>query len=286
MKYARYEEFSLSGGGFVNLRSKPEKAKLVELAQDIRARGLEMPLTVWRGGEELVIISGSRRYTAIGMLIDNDEAGDLGDKIPYKIFEGTLADARLEAFVSNLHREDLTAFEMASEIYELTENAGLDQKEIAARLRKSQPWVSILLTSYKQSGKALKKAWKSGALPLNTVYDLSSLDEGDQQAAVDEQLAARAGGGKAEAGKAGRAARVAAGKSDCPSKKQIQSYLELTAGCKEGSDTFVAGMRAFGMWVTGQIGVGEFGKPWNKWMATRREVAEEVDGEEFLNADD
>lgn len=283
MKFAKWDDLTLSGGGFSNPRTRPEPEKVKELAESLLQRGFETPLKVWVSPDkELVIIGGSRRYTAIEYLIDTDQAGELQDKIPYQIFKGTLSEARMEAFFDNLHREDLTSFEMASTIFSLTEE-GVDQKEIATRLGKSQSWVSILLTSYKQSGKALKKAWAGNKLPLDTVYKLSSVeDEAAQAAAVDEQLAARAGGSREGAGDATRAAKRAAGKSDCPSKKQVQSYRDLAEG---SDDKYVLGMFDALRFVLGEIGVGEFEKPWFKWMDTRQEVANEADGEDELETE-
>ena len=137
--------------------------------------------------------------------------------------------------------------------------------------------MSILLTSFKQAGKALKKAWKAGSLPLNTVYDLSSIeDERAQAEAVDTQLAAREGGSREDASEARSAARKAAGKTDRPSMKQVQTYRELAEGAR---DKYCAGMRDAMRFVLGEIGVGEFEKDWFKWIEKRGEIADEADGE-------
>lgn len=285
--YDTYKSFQLSGGGYTNRRESADKDKLMELADSILERGLDVPLTAWitkESDKEIkVIISGSRRYTAIGMLLKDGVAGDLAGEgkgaIPYYEFFGTLWEARLEAFSLNLHREDLTAFETAGEIFELVES-GMDQKDIAEKLCKSQPWVSILYNSYKRSCTPLKKAWQAESLPLDQVYNISSIEDEDEQAtATRDALAARAAGTRPAAAEGRRRVKEATGKNDYPTRKQVAEYLALAEGCPT-KNKYVAGMRDFAKFVMGEIGVGEFDKPWFDWMETRGDVAEEVDGQE------
>lgn len=282
IEYAPLTAFQLVGGGYTNRRQEMDQSKIDELADSIQGRGLDVPLTAWEtevdGKQIKVIVSGARRYTALCFLAKDDLAGELEDRCPYKPFKGTLMEARLEAFASNLHREDLTAFEMAGEIFDLTE-AGMDQKDIAERLHKSQPWVSILYNSFKRSCKPLRRAWQNEALPLDQVYNLSSIEDAAEQAtATKAALAARASGTRAGATEARTHVKSATGKNDYPTRKQVAEYLALAEGCPT-KNKYVAGMRDFAKFVMGEIGVGEFDKPWFDWMETRGDVAEDLDNE-------
>ncbi len=61
----------------VDNRSADEDSKLQALAQDIFSRGLKVPLRVFQRGREYSILSGNRRYAAIGMLRELRDAGRL-----------------------------------------------------------------------------------------------------------------------------------------------------------------------------------------------------------------
>jgi ParB/RepB/Spo0J family partition protein len=275
VKFIPHDEIRLDGNGFQNPRNRFEKGKLRELAEDIAAReeanpgsGLRNPVTLWEteeDGEEIkVLIAGGRRHAAIALLIEEGRAGTLDGRTPYRAFKGDLTAARLEALADNLHREDLTSFEMAAEMDGLVEG-GMAQKEIAAKLNKSNPWVSRILTAYRNSSTKLRKAWRSNSLPLDTVMDIAALPEEKQEDAVDEQLEMREGGGRKAAGKARKESKQKLNRVERLSAKDLESLLVI-AESAPSDGRYTHGVKDGLRVAAGVLGVGELAKPWNDFL--------------------
>lgn len=284
VKTVAFDDIKLEGSGFENPRLKMDKTKVKDLANNIADRGLRAPLTLWECEDGLVLVGGHRRYAAIKMLIEQGRAGDLEDAVPYVKFEGDLSDARLEAIADNMDREDLSSYEMAAAVVTLLEE-GKEQKEIAERLRRSVPWVSRNATAYRGAGKSLKKVWKNGELPLDVIMDIASLEEDEQDDAIDEQKALREGGGKKNAGKARKAAKARANKVERASGKDLQSLLVMAENAPEDGK-YVHGMKDALRFALGLIGLAEFADPWQKWVAKMDAEARRAADAEEEDVDD
>ena len=111
---------------------------LSELVASIAEKGIIEPIIVRRRQDRFQIIAGERRYQAAvqaGLAevpaiirdIDDDEVTEI-------------------ALIENLQRKDLTPFEEAEALAQLSERAGLTHDQIAKRLGKSRTAVTETLT--------------------------------------------------------------------------------------------------------------------------------------------
>ncbi len=111
---------------------------LSELVASIAEKGIIEPIIVRRRQDRFQIIAGERRYQAavqagltevpaIVRDIDDDEVTEI-------------------ALIENLQRKDLTPFEEAEALGQLSERAGLTHDQIAKRLGKSRTAVTETLT--------------------------------------------------------------------------------------------------------------------------------------------
>ena len=111
---------------------------LSELVASISEKGIIEPIIVRRRSDRFQIVAGERRYQAAvqaGLTevpaiirdIDDDEVTEI-------------------ALIENLQRKDLTPFEEAEALAQLSERAGLTHDQIAKRLGKSRTAVTETLT--------------------------------------------------------------------------------------------------------------------------------------------
>jgi len=120
------------------------------LAKDIANRGLDIPLIVRYSddGKSVVIIDGERRYRAIKIANEKKlcQHGDILDVRCVMEPPGTDDIARcLKMFSTGTNAKPLTDMEQAEVVYRLVTVYNLKPKEIAAKLSKSQTYVSHLL---------------------------------------------------------------------------------------------------------------------------------------------
>jgi ParB family chromosome partitioning protein len=104
------------------------------LARSIQEVGILQPLVVraWAGGYEL--IAGERRLRAARI------AGLA--TVPVIVREAGDTESLRGALIENLHREDLSALELAAAFAELLEELGASQEDVAARLGYSRAHVA------------------------------------------------------------------------------------------------------------------------------------------------
>lgn len=116
-------------------RKNFDEESIAELARSIEQLGLIQPLVVRKNGGVYELISGERRLRAVR---------SLGMKKVLCIVDGRADDAEsaLMAAVENLQREDLGFFEEAECYKKLTDEFGLTQEELAARIGKSQSFIA------------------------------------------------------------------------------------------------------------------------------------------------
>lgn len=277
---------------FKNPRKHYDKRSITELAESIRTHGLYAPLVVWRPEVDAktkapaIVLGGSRRYKAIAMLVKKRQANGLRDAVPCRLVAAeTLAEAKVKALTDNLHRVDLTSFEQAETIAELTES-GMSQKEIAKQLGKSATWVSRQLSRLKKSSEPVKKAWRDGKLPDDDVEHLSKLPEPEQDKRLARLLehrqkaaAAASSGGKvrAERAKAREVAKNGAGAPRLvrPGADKLEALKAVcTAEGKKPRPEYVAGMHDALAFALGELGAGEFAKAFQTWAAAAAKDAE------------
>ena len=121
--------------------------EIANLRESIREHGVLQPLVVRYepsryDGTPYILTAGERRFRASEGVLE---------ALPCIIKDVSPKKARAMAFEENAQRRDLTAAEEAAYVRELMESDGLTIREVAARLHKSQGWVSNRL-SYLKTG--------------------------------------------------------------------------------------------------------------------------------------
>lgn len=111
-----------------------DDAKIEELASSLREHGIIQPLIVRRIGASYRLVAGERRLRAAM------RAGI--DKVPAVVRAMDDREAVEVSLVENLQREELGPLEQAGAFQRLSEEFGLTQEEIAARVGKSRPEVT------------------------------------------------------------------------------------------------------------------------------------------------
>jgi ParB/RepB/Spo0J family partition protein len=278
-----FKSLSMEGADFANPRVHIDGKALKELAGSIQQHGLLYPLCVWKTkndkGESLhVVVDGGRRFRAIGQLVKDKKAGALKEKVPVRfIVAKTLQEARISALVGNIQRVELTSFEVAKEMLALKEDEGMEQKAIAAQLKKSPTWVSRQLKSMRKSTDFVKKAWKTGKISDDTVQDLCKLDEAEQnkrlQSILDHLENGKDANGKTTRDAKATARAEAKGETDKkpsepkeikpakPSSDKLDRYIEVCSKSKK-KDRYLQGMLHAFKFMNGDLGPGEFDKEW------------------------
>jgi ParB/RepB/Spo0J family partition protein len=283
-----YKELTLEGADFLNPRIHIDGKAIKELAESIQQHGLLYSLCVWKtkneAGDALnVVVDGGRRLRAIGELVKSKKAGDLKDKVPVRfVLAKSLKEARISALVGNIQRVELTSFEVAQEMLALKEEEGMEQKAIAAQLKKSPTWVSRQLKAMRSSTDLVKKAWRQGKISDDTVQDLCKLPDVEQnkrlQAILDHlennkdangkttrdaKAAARAEakGGDGDDGGKEKSSEPKEIKPVRPSTDKLERYIEVCSKAKK-KDRYVTGMLHAFKFMNGDLGPGEFDKEW------------------------
>lgn len=115
-------------------------------------------------------------------------ARDLYEKVPVLVLDPALTPAEVEgrALADNLHREDLSSYEIAMRLFEL-HHGGMSGVQLARLIGKSTTYVSRKLSAFRGAGRELKAAWEAGDIAEERVQQLAELPH-------EKQVAALAGG--------------------------------------------------------------------------------------------
>ena len=119
-----------------------------ELAQSIKDNGLMQPIVVKRAGltsegvPQFELVAGNRRKRALEFLCSKGDDFSMVDAV---VITGDKLTLQL---IENIQRSDLTSAERENGVFEML-NTGLSQREIAAKLAKSEQWVSRHLAAHK-----------------------------------------------------------------------------------------------------------------------------------------
>lgn len=233
-KQSRVEYDRIEVGVLGNCREK--LTKIDELAADIKENGLLQPLLVWHkrmrrephilpDGREVwdryILIAGNRRHAAIGRIREDEP--DAFSMVPVTLKIGNEDDALFAQIAENLQREDLTPIELANAIYKMRQR-GHTQAAMAAKLSKSQGWVSRLLKLRERACSELLKAVGDGDVPLETALALCELDDKAQLKALTRFREKRSVSGARDAN---RDARSNTGRPQRRSVVEIRSHVEL-----------------------------------------------------------
>jgi ParB/RepB/Spo0J family partition protein len=168
-------------------------ADIEELAESIKAHGLIEPVAVKARGknadgiEEYELVAGFRRRAAVRLLYDRNDGPPSIDAV---VVTGDTITIQL---VENLQRNDLTAKERERGIY-LMAQSGLQNREIAARLCKGEPFISRNIIAYKireqVEGPGLDDLRKAGAREAELRTLLLETKDKDARSGIEARISA------------------------------------------------------------------------------------------------
>jgi len=147
-----------------------------ELAESIKALGIENPLTVRyvREGDMYELVAGERRFTAAGL------AGL--EEVPVKVVDVDDATVRRLQLHENVHRANLTPLELADALQHLLQD-GETPESLAVLLCKSPAYVQKALALARHVGSDAKQfIGEHGArfTSMDLLYDVAQLKEEQQ----------------------------------------------------------------------------------------------------------
>lgn len=149
-----------------------DDAKIQELAQSIKEKGILAPLIVLKSQGKYQLISGERRFRAahlIGL-----------QTVPVFIRETEAREAMEIAIIENVQREDLDPIEEASAYQELMEKFSYTQEEVATKVSKERSTVANTLRLLKLPTK-VRQALQANQISVGHARALLSLSEIERQ---------------------------------------------------------------------------------------------------------
>ncbi|MHB0994929.1 MAG: ParB/RepB/Spo0J family partition protein [Elusimicrobiales bacterium] len=211
-----------------------DEAKLAELSESIKNRGLLQPISVWKdhGDDHYELIAGERRLRASKLAglaeIDAIIKKDLDDEQKLGL-----------SLIENIQREDLNSIDTALAYRKLMDNFGVSQAEIAERVHKSRAAVSNTLRLL-ELDEDIRQGIQAGAISEGHARALISIPDSAKrrelyQRIMAEKLTVRDVEGfaqvfHAQKPRAPRAPR--AGSRRTPEVAEMESALEKTLGTK------------------------------------------------------
>jgi ParB/RepB/Spo0J family partition protein len=152
------------------------------LGQDMKRRGVLVPLLVRRNGEVYLIADGHRRLAAALL------AGI--DRLPCIVLDKDVTETQVREIqlVTQLHSQALTPYEVYAGCKSwLTLHVGAANKELATAISRTESYVAKLL-SLDRCIPAVKEAAAQGKLGLGDWYALSKAPESEQAALLATKL--------------------------------------------------------------------------------------------------
>lgn len=156
-----------------------DEARLEELAQSIREKGVLQPILAKKTEKGYVIIAGERRWRAA------QKAGK--KEVPVILKELSDNEILELALIENIQREDLNPIEEAESYQRLILDLGLTQEEVSKRVGKDRTTISNALRLLKLS-KEVREKIISGELSVGHARCLISLDDKTFQNRLLEEI--------------------------------------------------------------------------------------------------
>ncbi|SDL15365.1 nucleoid occlusion protein [Natronincola ferrireducens] len=137
-------------------RKSFSQASLQELSQSIKAYGVLQPISVRQiGDEKYELIAGERRVKAAKLAELKTIPAIVNNQFNDK-------DSAVLAIIENLQREDLNFIEEAEGYFNLIEDHGLTQQELAQRIGKNQSTIANKLRILRLSKEIKEKILENG----------------------------------------------------------------------------------------------------------------------------
>jgi ParB family chromosome partitioning protein len=149
-----------------------DEAKLEELAQSIKEKGVLQPILAKKTDKGYVIIAGERRWRA------SQKAGK--KEVPVILKDLSDNEILETALIENVQREDLNPIEEAESYQRLILDLGLTQEEISKRVGKDRTTIANALRLLKLTREVREKI-SSGELSVGHARCLITLEDKELQ---------------------------------------------------------------------------------------------------------
>lgn len=177
-----------------------------ELAADIKARGIQVPLIVQKikstsGGVTNLVLEGQRRVLAANEVLAKDADIPVVDRSADAIVltPETADELMLDMLAVAAKREGLSSVEL-SEVAERLRNRGRKLSDIAKAIGKNEGWISKILKARTQATPKLMLRWRKGQVTDEQFKDLAEVKDKESQEEKTEQVVkVRQSGDKTEA---------------------------------------------------------------------------------------
>lgn len=179
---------------------------ITELGNDIKARGIQIPLVVQKvigkhGDYTNLVLEGQRRVLAALETLSKDAEIPVVDRTVEPIdLTPDAADAlMLDMLAVATKREGLSSFEL-SEVASRLRDRGRTLVDIGKAIGRDESWVSKFLSARKTADPKLISRWRKGDITDEQFKDLASIKAPEKQAeALKETIKARESGDSTEA---------------------------------------------------------------------------------------
>lgn len=186
-----------------DFNSRKTFLRIDELAESIDEAGLLSPLVVREGGSDkegkrkYFLVAGARRYRAIEKLRDPAWVPPGKDKernttpaswamVEVKCVKGSTQELAALHFIENIQREDVDPVEEAAAMKEYIDQYEITQAVLAAKLGKSEPYVSQRLSLLKNTADEVKDALAAGEISPTQVREIVTLPKTEQKEVLAE----------------------------------------------------------------------------------------------------
>lgn len=149
-----------------NPRKVMDEESLEQLAASVASVGVIQPVVITTRDGRNLLVTGERRVKAARMAGLEDIPAVVRDLTDKEILEAML--------VENLQREDLAPLEEADALNRLVKQHGWKQKDLAAHIGRSQPWVSKRIRLLALPEEA-REALYSGRISIDDAMELCRL---------------------------------------------------------------------------------------------------------------
>lgn len=172
----------------------------------------------------LELIGGFRRTRAAIWLIESGECIDF--KLKYSLVKMNDGEAALANICENIQREDPKPLQLAHAVRSLTEDYGLNMKEIADRLKRGEKWLAQLVELVTLP-KKIQNEIASGKLAVSAGLELTKVAPADQIKVFDE---AKSANGKVTASAVKDRVREQREGPTPRSAKHVREFMEIRTG--------------------------------------------------------
>lgn len=164
-----------------NIRSSITKTDVKELMESIKEHGVQNPLTAFRVNGDVFLVSGFRRRRAVEEIIKEDPKAPKEIPVLIKAYneETMVRDALIDNMTENIHREDVSQWDVAKRI-EFLITMGIGKQEICQRLKKSITWVNGVLKVL-EANEEVQKQVKENNISMGEAMKIAKIENQDLQ---------------------------------------------------------------------------------------------------------